>query len=105
MPLLSIATLQKLLAASINASCCHFENEVFPCVIKATPDLYTHLRDLFNDGTEIGGSRSMTGVFSYLGAKVVAVDDVPPDEFMNTNTPEDWRGVLRRHRVNENIGK
>jgi molybdopterin-guanine dinucleotide biosynthesis protein A len=105
MPLLTIATLQKLLAASVNASCCHFENEVFPCVMKATPDLYTHLRDLFNDGTEIGGSRSMTGVFSYLGAKVVVVDDVPPDEFMNTNTPEDWRGVLRRHRVNENIGK
>lgn len=105
MPLLSIATLQKLLTASSNASCCHFENEVFPCVIKATPDLYTHLRDLFNDGSEIGGSRSMTGVFSYLGAKVVAVDDVAPDEFMNTNTPEDWRGVLRRHRVNENIGK
>ncbi len=95
MPLLTIGTLQKLLAASVNASCCHFENEVFPCVIKATPDLYTHLRDLFNEGTEVGGSRSMTGVFSYLGAKVVTVDGVVPDEFHNTNTPEHWQSVLR----------
>jgi molybdenum cofactor guanylyltransferase len=105
MPLLTITTLQKLLTASVNAPCCHFENEVFPCVMKATPDLYTHLRDLFNDGTEIGGSRSMTGLFSYLGAKVIAVDGVPPDEFMNTNTPEDWRGVLRRHGVHEHVRK
>lgn len=105
MPLLTIGTLQKLLTASVNASCCHFENEVFPCVIKATPDLYTHLRDLFNEGTEVGGSRSMTGVFSYLGAKVVAMDQVGPEEFRNTNTPDDWREVLRRHRVDEHVGK
>jgi molybdopterin-guanine dinucleotide biosynthesis protein A len=105
MPLLTIATLHKLLAASVNASCCHFENEVFPCVIKATPDLYTHLRDLFNEGTEIGGSRSMTGVFSYLGAKVVALDDVASEEFMNTNTPDDWRGVLHRHGMHEDVRK
>lgn len=95
MPLLSKGTLQKLLAASVNASCCHFENEVFPCVIKATPDLYTHLRDLFNEGTQVGGSRSMTGVFSYLGAKVVSVDGIAPYEFHNTNTPDDWQQVLR----------
>ncbi len=95
MPLLTVPTLQKLLVASVNASCCHFEDEVFPCVIKATPDLYTHLRDLFTDGTELGGRRSMTGVFSYLGAKVVAVDGITPDEFRNTNTPADWQDVLR----------
>lgn len=95
MPLLTMGTLQKLLAASVNASCCHFENEVFPCVIKATPDLYTHLRDLFNDGTQVGGSRSMTGVFSYLGAKVVMVDGMASEEFQNSNTPEDWQAVLR----------
>lgn len=98
MPLLTVPTLQRLLLASVNASCCHFEEEVFPCVIKATPDLYTHLRDLFNDGTELGGSRSMTGVFSYLGAKVVPVDGISPDEFLNTNTPAEWQGVLHgRH--------
>lgn len=95
MPLLTVPTLERLLVASSNASCCHFENEIFPCVVKATPDLYTHLRDLFNDGTELGGSRSMHGVFSYLGAKVVDVDGISPDEFRNTNTPEDWQHVLR----------
>jgi molybdopterin-guanine dinucleotide biosynthesis protein A len=105
MPLLTVATLQRLLAASVNASCCHFDNEVFPCVIKATPDLYTHLRDLFNDGTELGGRRSMTGVFSYLGAKVVAVDDIAADEFSNTNTPEEWQGVLRTRNEDERKGR
>jgi molybdopterin-guanine dinucleotide biosynthesis protein A len=103
MPLLTSATLQTLLAASSNASCCHFENEVFPCIVKATPDLYTHLRDLFNEGTEVGGSRSMTGLFSYLGAKVVAPDGIAPEDFMNTNTPDDWRAVLRRQRVDDNV--
>lgn len=105
MPLLTVATLQRLLAASVNASCCHFVDEVFPCVIKATPDLYTHLRDLFNDGTELGGRRSMTGVFSYLGAKVVAVDDIAADEFRNTNTPEEWQGVLRTRNEDERKGR
>lgn len=95
MPLLTVATLQRLVAASSNASCCHFEDEIFPCVVKATPDLYTHLRDLFNDGTELGGSRSMHGVFSYLGAKVVDRSGISPDEFRNANTPEDWQYVLR----------
>lgn len=105
MPLLSVATLQKLLEASVNASCSHFENEVFPCVIKATPDLYTHLRDLFNEGTQIGGSRSMTGVFSYLGAKVVELDGVPPNEFHNTNTPADWRQVQKIQETNAKKGR
>jgi molybdenum cofactor guanylyltransferase len=105
MPLLTVPTLQRLLAASVNASCCHFEEEVFPCIVKATPDLYTHLRDLFNDGTELGGSRSMTGVFSYLGAKVVEVDGISPEEFRNTNTPEDWRRVLQTRTEGEKKGR
>ena len=104
MPLLTTSTLQRLLAASVNAPCCHFEDEVFPCVIKATPDLYTHLRDLFNDGTELGGSRSMTGVFSYLNAKVVPVDGISPEEFGNTNTPEDWQRVLHTKSLAEKKG-
>lgn len=105
MPLLTVQTLQRLLAASINAPGCHFEDEVFPCVVKATPDLYTHLRDLFNDGTELGGSRSMQGVFSYLGSKVVDVDGVSPDEFRNTNTPDDWQYVLRMQHEGEKKGR
>ena len=105
MPLLTVPTLQRLLAASVNAPGCHFEDEVFPCVVKATPDLYTHLRDLFNDGTELGGSRSMHGVFSYLGAKVVGVEGISPDEFRNTNTPEDWQHVLRMQHEGEKKGR
>lgn len=95
MPLLTVPTLQKLLTASVNASCCHYHDEVFPCIVKATPDLYMHLRDLFHEGTELGGRRSMIGVFSYLGAKTVPADGVAPGEFKNVNKPEDWDAISR----------
>lgn len=105
MPLLTASTLQKLLAASMNASCCHYTDEVFPCVIKATPDLYMHLRDLFHAGTELGGRRSMKGVFSYLGAKVVPIDGVAPGEFRNVNTPDDWHALRQPEHPGEKKGR
>ncbi len=105
MPLLTIPTLQMLLAASVNASGCHFEDEVFPCILKATPDLYTHLRDLFHEGTELGGRRSMQGVFSYLGAKVIPTDDIRPEEFLNANTPEEWQRIIRTANADEKKGR
>jgi len=105
MPLLTVATLQHLLTASVNASCCHYEDEVFPCIVKATPDLYTHLRDLFHEGTELGGRRSMKGIFSYLGAKAVPADDVAPGEFRNVNTPEDWHAIRNVETAGEKKGR
>ena len=93
MPLLGVSTLQKLMAASGDAAGCHYAAEVFPCIVKATPELYTHLRNLFADGTELGGRRSMKGVFGYLGAKAVPIDGVAPGEFSNVNTPDDWSAL------------
>lgn len=97
MPMLSEATLHMLLEASGNAAGCHFENEVFPCAMKATPDLYTYLRELFSDGSERGGKRSMRGVLTWLNSKVLPSETVAELEFLNVNTPEDWQQVLRGH--------
>jgi len=94
MPMLTTATLEQLLDSSKNATCCHFEGEVFPCVVKATPDLYMHLRDLFTEGTELGGRRSMKGLFSYLGAKVIQPERSATDEFRTVNTPQEWQALL-----------
>jgi molybdenum cofactor guanylyltransferase len=101
MPLLTPSTLRRLLTASVNAAGCHFVDEVFPCVVKATPDLYTHLRDLFHEGTQLGGSRSMKGVFSWVGAKVVPLDDTARIEFHNANTPAEWEAICRAFAARE----
>jgi molybdopterin-guanine dinucleotide biosynthesis protein A len=99
MPLLSAATLRLLVECSVNATGCHFENEVFPCMLKATPDLYTHLKELFTEGTERGGKRSMRGILTWLDSKAVPTREVAELEFFNVNTPEDWQTVLRGQRI------
>jgi len=91
MPLLSTSTIRHLAEAAVNATGCHFDNEVFPCAMKATPDLYTHLKDLFTEGTELGGKRSMCGIMTYLNGKSVPLNGVAELEFLNVNTPEDWQ--------------
>jgi len=93
MPLLREATLHHLLDASVNAQCCHYEGEVFPCVLKATPDLYMHLRNLFSEGMHLGGRRSMKAILQFFGAKEIPVPDTGNTEFRNVNTPEDWQEV------------
>lgn len=93
MPLLGEATLHHLLDASINAQCCHYEGEVFPCVLKATPDLYMHLRNLFSEGMHLGGRRSMKAILQYFAAKEIPLPAGAADEFRNVNTPEDWQAV------------
>lgn len=93
MPLLTETTLHHLLDASINAQCCNFEGEVFPCVLKATPDLYMHLRDLFSEGTQLGGRRSMKAILRYYNAKEIPLPEAGNGEFRNVNTPEDWQEV------------
>lgn len=94
MPLLSVDTLKRLLESSVNAAGCHFEGEIFPCTMKATPDLYTYLKDLYNDGTEQSGKRSMRGILTWLQSKAIPRDGVGELEFHNVNTPADWQLVL-----------
>jgi molybdopterin-guanine dinucleotide biosynthesis protein A len=94
MPLLTPATLQRLITASVNASGCQYAGEVFPCILRATNELYTHLHDLFAEGTELGGRRSMKAIMNYVDSKQVPSDGIQPDEFMNVNTPEDFSRAL-----------
>lgn len=93
MPLLGEATLRHLLDAAENAQCCHYEGEVFPCVLKTTPDLWMHLRGLFTEGRESGGRRSMKAIMNYFGAKEIPLPESGSAEFSNVNTPEEWRAV------------
>lgn len=93
MPLLREATVLHLLEASINAQCCHYEGEVFPCVLKATPDLWMHLRNLFTEGTELGGRRSMKAIMKFFGSKEIPLPDTGNGEFRNVNTQKEWQAV------------
>lgn len=95
MPLLKLRTIQQLVELGTNASCCHFENEVFPCVFKTTTELYCHLKDLFAEGTERGGRRSMKAIFKYCAAKVIPIATEQLGEFRNVNTPEDWQQITQ----------
>ncbi|MDR0780744.1 MAG: molybdenum cofactor guanylyltransferase [Pseudomonadales bacterium] len=99
MPLLSAASLKHLLDASVNATACHFDNQVFPCTMKATPDLYTYLKSLCSAGATGGGKRSMRGILTWLQSKVVPTAGIAELEFLNVNTPEEWQQVLCVQRI------
>ena len=97
MPLLTAAAIRQLVAAAVNAECCHYEGELFPCVLKATPDLYTHLRNLFTEGTELGGRRSMRAIVNFYGAKEIPLGGLDPAQFSNVNTPQEWQALRELH--------
>lgn len=76
--------------------CCHYENEVFPCVIPATEALHQHLQSLFADELKPGGKRSMKAIIGWLDGRACKVGDIDPDEFLNANTPEQLAQVIIR---------
>ena len=90
MPLLDIQTLDILVSATGHADSCHFEGEVFPCVLKASRRLKTALDDLFAESTELGGARSMKALLRMGEELVLPVAGLPIDVFKNLNNPEDW---------------
>lgn len=94
MPLLQEATLQCLLASVRPGRAACFRQQVFPCVLPASPVLLQHLRTLFADGSTPGGQRSLRALLRFC--TVLEVDDagVDPAEFSNVNTPEDWQRLL-----------
>lgn len=91
MPLLQVASIELLLEASRHHSACHFEAEVFPCVLPASEELYLHLQALFADDTKLGGSRSMKGLMKFLHATALPSSERGAEEFLNANTPADWQ--------------
>lgn len=93
MPLLEKSTLLELLAASRSVPGCHYEGQVFPCVMKATEQLYAHLQEEFQSGQEPGGRRSMKAILGWLDARRLPVAAAHEAQFLNANTPEDWAQV------------
>lgn len=94
MPLLKAPTLRYLLDISANTPCCHYEGEVFPCVLPATPALYEHLGALFADGAEAGGKRSMKAIMQFAGAQAIPISAGTAEEFRNVNTQADWQAII-----------
>lgn len=99
MPILNVDALARLVVHSVNEDCVHYENEIFPCVLKASESLYDHLSDIFSESTELGGKRSMKGLIKHLKARAISVNDLPDDVFMNVNRPEDWDKVSVKLRL------
>lgn len=93
MPLLTLPTLQYLLAGNVVGYGVRFRNQIFPCVLPATSGLYQHLQQLFRDQQHLGGQRSLRALLEF--AQAVAVDDaaIPAQEFRNFNTPTEWRSL------------
>ncbi|MFZ9585671.1 MAG: molybdenum cofactor guanylyltransferase [Pseudohongiellaceae bacterium] len=94
MPLLQEATLQRLLAAVRPGRAACFRQQVFPCVLPASPALLHHLRALFAEGSTPGGRRSLRALLTFSAVLEVDEAGVDPAEFSNVNTPEDWQRLL-----------
>lgn len=95
MPLLQVDTLLRLIEASHECGACHYDGEVFPCIMKATPQLHEHLQQEFVAGQEPGGRRSMKAILRWLSARSLPLTDAAAQQFLNANTPEDWAEVQR----------
>jgi molybdenum cofactor guanylyltransferase len=93
MPLLTEGTIRHLLDVSATVQCCHYAGEVFPCVLKTTPDLWMHLCALFTGGTGFGSGHSMNAILNRVGATEIPSPEHGNVEFRNVNTPEEWQAV------------
>jgi molybdenum cofactor guanylyltransferase len=97
MPLLQLETLRAVLEAGKDVAACHFEGEVFPCVIKASPLLLAHLRDLLTDASQQpiqkGSERSMKGILRWLQARSLPIPHAYAGQFRNVNTPKEWQAL------------
>lgn len=93
MPLLQVDTLSSLLAAARAERGCHYEGEVFPCVMKADAGLLAWLQELFATERQSGGTRSMKAILAWLQARRLPVPAAAANGFLNANTPADWQRV------------
>lgn len=94
MPRLKPEVLKTLLVNMPEQGGCHFENEIFPCVLRASETLLDFLKQLFNESHELGGKRSMRAVLNFCNSKQVSKASFKEDVFKNINTPEDYQKAL-----------
>lgn len=95
MPCLDESCLKILLSHMEGATACHFEGEIFPCVLRASEPLKQHLQNLFHESPEPGGKRSMRAILEFCKARSVPKGQLPADLFKNINTPEEYQGSLQ----------
>jgi molybdenum cofactor guanylyltransferase len=93
MPMLNAQALEKVTMGVSDAQCCHYANEVFPCVMRASESLYTYLKEAFVESTALGGKRSMKGLMKHLDANIISTDGLSERVFLNVNYPEDWEKI------------
>lgn len=105
MPLLEVEVLARLVVSLCEARAVHYEGEVFPCVFRATVELHAYLRESFREGTELGGKRSMKGLFAYLDSRAIQKGEFPDTLFKNVNYPEEWQELASAGSRIEQPGK
>ena len=94
MPGLNPEMLQTLLTNIPGQEGCYFEGEIFPCVLRASKKLRDFLKQLFREGHEPGGKRSMRAVLGFCNSKQVSKEAFGKEFFSNINTPEDYAKAL-----------
>ena len=94
MPKLNPEILRVLLLHIRDQEGCHFEGEIFPCVLRASKKLRNYLKHLFQESHELGGKRSMRAVLDFCNSKQVSKGLFRDDDFRNINTPEDYAKAL-----------
>ena len=94
MPKLNPEILQNLLDNMPDQEGCHFEGEVFPCVVRASESLLKKLQQLFSESHELGGKRSMRAILEFCNSKQISKALSTEEVFRNINTPEDYKKAL-----------
>ncbi len=92
MPLLQEGVLRGLIDKLDARPACHYQDEIFPCVIRASLRLHDFLAAAFAEGSERGGKRSMRSIFDFLDALELPYQG-DRRVFSNINTPEDWAAL------------
>lgn len=98
MPMLDIDTLSRLVVNTGEADSCHFEDEIFPCVLRASTRFKGHLDQLLLESTALGGKRSMKALLAAFREKRIKTEGLQEHVFLNVNRPEDW-DAFRLHLV------
>ncbi len=94
MPRLNPDILKTLLVNMPEQGGCHFQDEIFPCVLRASEKLRDFLKQLFDESHELGGKRSMRAVLNFCNSKQLSKESFKDDIFKNINTPEDYEKAL-----------
>jgi len=94
MPLLNVDVLTALLSNMEGQQACHFEDEIFPCVVRASDKLRQYLQQLFEESHKLGGKRSMRAVLKFCSSNPISKGLLSEGMFSNINTPEDYNKTL-----------